>query len=142
MLTEQENEKVFQVNWSICGIIEIGAKSEEDAREIVANMSKKELQDRILEEADQSFEIGTVEEIKPQTINSIFSEMVDAVDKYGEDNVELLLSRDEGIFYINYHNRHNSHPIGNTYSIIVYSEQDLMALEKMCNEQGFDFQDM
>ncbi|WP_242851692.1 hypothetical protein [Clostridium botulinum] len=101
------------------------------------------LQDRIWEEATQSFEIGTIEEAKPyKFITEIVTEMNNAINKYGVDKVELLLLEEEEIFYIHYHDKHDSHPIGDTYSISDYDIVDIEQLEKLCNENNFDFDRM
>lgn len=134
------SKKVYQVNWNVFGVIEVNANNEDEARELINNMKNKELQDRILEEATQSFEIGTIEEVKPyKFITEIVTEMSNAIDKYGVDKVELLLLEEEGIFYIHYHDKHDSHPIGDTYSISDYDIVDIEQLEKLCNENDFDF---
>ncbi|ACA57425.1 hypothetical protein [Clostridium botulinum] len=137
------SKKIYQVNWNVFGTIEVNANNEEEAKELVNNMNNKELQDRILEEATQSFEIGTIEEAKPyKFITEIVTEMNNAINKYGVDKVELLLLEEEGIFYIHYHDKHDSHPIGDTYSISDYDIVDIEQLEKLCNENNFDFDRM
>lgn len=142
-ILESREKKVFEVNWSVCGIKRIETYSEEEARQIVENMDRNELEKEIIEESKISFEIGTIEETKPsKSISEIFTELTAAVYKYGEDKVELLLVRESGIFYIHYHDRHDSHPIGNTYWINDYISEDIKLLENLCNENNFDFQDM
>ncbi len=133
------SKKIYQVNWNVFGTIEVNANNEEEAKELVNNMNNKELQDRIWEEATQSFEIGTIEEAKPyKFITEIVTELNNAINKYGVDKVELLLLEEEGIFYIHYHDKHDSHPIGDTYSISDYDIVDIEQLEKLYNENNFD----
>ncbi|NFR57634.1 hypothetical protein FDF44_07635 [Clostridium botulinum] len=87
--------------------------------------------------------MGTIEEVKSyKFITEIVTEMSNAIDKYGVDKVELLLLEEEGIFYIHYHDKHDSHPIGDTYSISDYDIVDIKQLEKLCNENNFDFDRM
>ena len=58
------NKKSYQVNWNIYGVTEVVANNEEEAREVIENMSKEELNKIILEEARNGFDFGTIEEVE------------------------------------------------------------------------------
>jgi phosphoribosylformylglycinamidine (FGAM) synthase PurS component len=54
--------KLYRVNWSVAGTIEVDANNEEEARELIENMSQDEIKNIVLEEAKASFEISSIED--------------------------------------------------------------------------------
>jgi L-lactate utilization protein LutB len=54
--------KLYKVNWSVAGVIEVEANNEEEASKIIENMTKEEIKTIVIKESEVSFEISSIED--------------------------------------------------------------------------------
>lgn len=78
----------------------------------------------------------------PVTEKYILNILETYVHKFGSDKIELLYldgTTDGDVVFVHYHDKHDSSNVNGEY-FKVKSKESFEALDKMCKENGFDFE--